>query len=147
MTIKGAAIVAIHPVPDPAAIRILVVDDHHDLCELLEMVILSEPGMYLTKVLHRADSVIEELDRQPADVVLIDLNMPGRPPLPVIGEIRTHFPGTRIIAFSAYDDQESVNSALQAGASGYISKMQGLQSIMSGVRRVAGGQRDEVLLK
>jgi DNA-binding NarL/FixJ family response regulator len=146
MNKERAAIVA-QPVPEAAGIRILVVDDHHDLCELLEMVINTEPGMHLTKVLHRADGVIDELQKDPADIVLIDLNMPGRAPLPVIEEIRDRFPGTRIIAFSAYDDQESVDSALRAGASGYISKMQGLQSIMSGVRRVAGGHMGEVLLK
>ena len=128
-----------------ADIRVLVVDDHHDLCELLEMVINSEPGMQLTKVLHRADTVLEELAAGGTDIVLIDLNMPGRQPLPVIEEISRQYPEIRIIAFSAYDDQESVDMALKAGASGYISKMQGLQTIMSGVRRVARGETGEVL--
>lgn len=127
-----------------ANIRVLVVDDHRDLCELLGMVINSESGMELTKVLHRADAVMDELTSGGTDIVLIDLNMPGRQPLSVIEEISELYPQIRIIACSAYDDQESVDMALKAGASGYISKMQGLQTIMSGVRRVARGETGEI---
>jgi DNA-binding NarL/FixJ family response regulator len=128
------------PEGESAIIKVLVVDDHRDLCELLEMAINSERDMKMTTMLHRADDVLQEIERDRPHILIIDLCMPGRQPLSVIREVSDRYPQTRSIAFSAYDDQETVNEAMAAGAAGYISKMQGLQSIMAGVRKVINGE-------
>ncbi len=124
---------------DKSIIKVLLVDDHQDLCELLHLAIRNERDMQLTSMLHRADGVLEEVRRHRPDVLIIDLCMPGKQPLLVIREVSDQYPDTRAIAFSAYDDQQSVDEAMAAGAAGYISKMQGLQSIVAGVRRIARG--------
>lgn len=124
-------------------INVLVAEDNLDLCKLLEMALNSQPDMRVIRSLHRADTILEELERLQPHVLIIDLSMPGKQPLHVISEVADQFPDIQTIAFSAHDDQDSVNRAMMAGAADYVSKMQGLQSLMAGVRRVAAETASE----
>lgn len=115
----------------------MIADDNLDFCKLLGIAINSQPDMRVISTLHRADSIFEEVERLSPHILIVDLSMPGKQPLTAIQETSQKFSSTQIIAFSAHDDQETIDKVLTSGAVRYISKMQGLQSILSGIRLVA----------
>lgn len=125
---------------EPSIVEVLIAEDNQDFSRLLKIAIDSQTDMRVTCSLPRADSILKEIERLQPHVLIIDLSMPGKQPLLVIREAADQFPAIRTIAFSAHDDQETIDRVLRAGAAGYISKMQGLQSIITGVRQAASGE-------
>jgi DNA-binding NarL/FixJ family response regulator len=121
-------------------IRLLVVDDSRDLLDVLRLTVRREPDIEVVGALESADRVLEVLGECGADVVLIDLTMPGKPPLEAVREVGERFPAVRTVVYSGYDDAETVRQAAEAGARGFASKHHDLQTVLDIVRRVAGGE-------
>lgn len=121
-------------------INVLVVDDAQDLTILYLNLINSEPDMACVGTLDSADGLTEEVDGKHVDVVLLDFTMAGKPPLEAIGELAESSPKTRVLVFSGYDDPATLNKALDAGAWGLVSKHEDPMSVITAIRRVAGGE-------
>lgn len=73
------------------------------------------------------------------DVVLLDIRLPGISGIETTRRIREHHPGVRVLMVSAYDDDEYVRGALNAGAAGYLSKSAPGRELVEAVRAVAAG--------
>jgi DNA-binding NarL/FixJ family response regulator len=84
-----------------------------------------------------ADGLADEVERCRPDVVVLDLSMPGSPPLAMIRELAERHPLCRVIAYSGRDDELTVASALGAGAWECISKNNDPHDILHAIRRVA----------
>jgi two-component system NarL family response regulator len=125
---------------EPKPIRLLVVDDSRDLLDVFSLTARREPDIKVVGALESADRVLELLEEPGADVVLIDLTMPGKPPLDAVREMGERFPAVRAVAFSGYDDAETVRLAARAGAQGFASKHLDLAEVLEIVRRVARGE-------
>ena len=120
-------------------IRVLVVDDHtivrDGICALLalagdiEVVGESANGSEALKM-------VKEL--QP-NVVLMDMAMPIMGGLEATRRIRREFPRTRVLVLTQYDDKEYVFPIIEAGASGFISKVAASSELASGIRSVYAG--------
>jgi DNA-binding NarL/FixJ family response regulator len=68
---------------------------------------------------------------------MLDLTMPGRPPLDALRDLCTAVPETRVIAFSGHDDQRTTDEAIRAGAWELISKHCDPVDVINAIRRVA----------
>lgn len=126
-------------------VRVLLVDDSNDLANMLARWIRSQPGLSVVGVLNCATGLADEIVTREADVVMLDLVMPGPAPLDAIWEIRAKAPHCRVLAFSGYDDTETRATALAAGAHDLVSKSTQPQDIVSAIRRAAAareGPRD-----
>ncbi len=86
-------------------------------------------------------TLFDALRHTPADCLLIDVTMPDFEPFAAIKEIRMHFPCTKILIVSAYDDDIYVQGLLQLGANGYHLKDQPLSDLRLAVQRVIAGER------
>jgi DNA-binding NarL/FixJ family response regulator len=127
--------------PDTTAlIRLLVVDDSRDLLDVMTLTVRREPDIEVVGTLESADGVLNLLEERGADVVLIDLTMPGKPPLDAVREVCERFPAVRTVVYSGYDDAETIRQAAGAGATGFVSKHHDLRAVLDIVRRVAGGE-------
>ena len=80
------------------------------------------------------------IERRRPDVALVDFKMPAGGGPRVAREVSRSFPGTRVVALSAYEDQNSVFQMLRAGAVGYLVKGAPLVEIVDTIRRAARGQ-------
>lgn len=130
-------------------IRVLCVDDHTSLPEMLGLCIAAEPDMVSVGSLHTADDLTAEVERTNADVVLLDLSMPGKDPLDAVRELaaarrngvggRRSVGGAHVIAFSGRSDQRALTSAIEAGVKGYVSKIAEISSVLRAIREVAHG--------
>ena len=120
-------------------IRVLVVDDHtivrDGICALLALVGDIE-------VVGEASNGTEALklvqDLEP-DVVLMDIAMPIMGGLEATRRIRKEFPRTRVLVLTQYDDKEFVFPIIEAGASGFISKVAASSELAAGIRSVCQG--------
>ena len=77
--------------------------------------------------------------REQPDVALVDVRMPGGGASAARG-ITSCAPGTRVLAFTAHDDRETVLQMLEAGAIGYLLKGDSIDEIVEAIHRAADGQ-------
>jgi DNA-binding NarL/FixJ family response regulator len=121
-------------------IRVLVVDDHaivrDGICSLLALAGDMEVVGEATNGLEGLEKVSELLP----DVVLMDIAMPVMGGLEAIRRIRKEFAGTKILALTQYDDKEHVFPAIQAGATGFVSKTAASSELAHGIRAVFAGE-------
>jgi DNA-binding NarL/FixJ family response regulator len=123
-----------------AVIRLLLVEDSRDLTDVIALTVRHEKGIELVGVLHAADTMTDAVAEHEPDVVLIDLSMPGKPPLEAVREAARARPETRSIVYSGYDDPDVLREAEQAGAAGFVSKHKDFSEVLAVVRRVAAGE-------
>src|SRR5438552_2900001 len=121
-------------------IRVLCVDDSQDLCTMFAAFIDSEPDLENVGILNSADGLPEAIKHHRPDVVLLDLTMPGRDPLEALEEASKAHPESRIVIVSGYDDAERINTAIDRGAWGFVSKHGNAKQVIQCIRKVAGGE-------
>lgn len=122
-------------------IRILIADDHYVVRMGLIALVNTEPDMEV--VAEAADGVeaLELFARHDPDLALLDLCMPIKSGIQATVEIRNQFPEARILMLTAFDGDEDIHKALQAGAQGYVLKSSSGEKLLPALRAVAAGQR------
>ena len=124
----------------PEPVRLLLVDDHPLFRKGMRVLLDSVAGFELAgEAASGPEAVARCLDLLP-DVVLMDLQMPGRTGLEATREIVAASPVTRILVVTLFEDDDSVFAALRAGAHGYILKDATEDEMVRAIRAVAGGQ-------
>jgi DNA-binding NarL/FixJ family response regulator len=121
-------------------IRVYCVDDTALVRDALRVRLSVEAGIDLVGEAGDADGLVQESLRLRPDVVLLDLRMPGMPPLEALTHLTKACPDTRTLVLSGQVDENDVDRAIEAGAWGYILKTDGPETIVRGIRAVARGQ-------
>ena len=120
--------------------RILCVDDHVEIRRLFELVMRDSPEFEVVGTSDGAEELEARVEELAPDVVVLDLSMYGRDPLDAMRSVKQHLPATRFLVSSSLDDPETIDRALQAGATGYLVKEGDFDALADAIRRVA---RDE----
>lgn len=123
----------------PNTISVLVVDDHRVFAEALGVAIGLDPELSVDVATTTFDAV-EAVRRIQPDVILLDLEMPGGGGLGTIPQIRAAHPSSRIVVISAYEDDIQKARALEAGAVGFVSKLQPMAELTDAVRAARAGE-------
>jgi CheY-like chemotaxis protein len=111
--------------------------EHRAALPWQEARLLAEPDLEFAGSLHNLERVAEEAERLKASIVLVDIEIPGPDVFEVILDLARRCPSVRPIVLSAYVRDHYIDSALAAGAWGYLSKSDDPASIMEGIRKVA----------
>jgi two-component system, NarL family, invasion response regulator UvrY len=74
-----------------------------------------------------------------ADVILLDISMPGRSGLDVLKQIKAKWPKTRLLVLSLHPEDQYAMRVLRAGASGYLTKESASDQLITAIRKVASG--------
>lgn len=112
-------------------VRILVVDDDAALSEMLQMVLRQEG--FETLRCATGDAALQEFRASRPDLVLLDLNLPGRDGVAVCRDIRAES-GVPIIMLTAKSDTSDVVSGLEAGADDYVAKPFSAKELIARIR-------------
>lgn len=120
-------------------IRLLVADDHPVVREGLRRILDETPGMRVVGEARDGDEVLEQVGRQPADVLLLDVSMPGPGFLGVLEAVRVREPTLRVLVLSVHPEDQYAVRALRAGAAGYLTKDHSPEALVEAIRKVALG--------
>jgi hemolysin D len=120
-------------------IKILIVDDQLVIREKLQMALEKQPDFQVVGSAVDGDDAIRQVGLLNPDVVLLDIEMPGKDGLAAATEIRNSFPGTRTVMLTSCNDVKSIRAALQNGAHGYLVKQEIDSSMMELIRSVSKG--------
>jgi DNA-binding NarL/FixJ family response regulator len=125
---------------EPAsALQLLIADDSQPFRTGLAALVASVDGMTVAGEATNGDEAIAlALDLQP-DVVLMDLNMPGRNGIEATRAIVSSAPHIAVLILTMHEDDESVFAAVQAGARGYLVKGARQAELLRAIRSVADG--------
>jgi two-component system, NarL family, invasion response regulator UvrY len=119
--------------------RILIADDHAIVRSGLRQILLSEPDL---NVAGEARNGIEALDlilREPWDVVVLDVGMPGRSGIDILREVRRERPHLPVLILSIHPEDQYAVRAIKAGASGYLTKDSAPEELVVAIRKVLRG--------
>ena len=121
-------------------IRLLIADDHPVVREGLRRVVESAAFQVVGEATN-GDDLLSRAAEVQADVVLLDITMPGPGFVEVIQRLRLLRPNLRVLVLSVQPEDQFGLRVLQAGAAGYLSKSQSPEQLVAAIRRVVGGGR------
>ncbi len=123
-----------------SAIGLVVVDDQATVREALAVMLdLADDVDVIGTATNGAEALDVVAEKAP-NVVLMDLNMPVMGGVEATGRIRSEHPDVVVLVLTTFDDDESILAALQAGASGYLTKDADRATILQAVRAADHGQ-------
>jgi DNA-binding NarL/FixJ family response regulator len=121
-------------------IRVLAVDDHPVVRAGLAQLLEAADDIALIGVAEDGERALAMLREQEADVVLMDLEMPGVDGIQATARIRREHPRTQLVILTTFSDSERVLDALDAGAVGYLLKGADPGELLQGIRAAARGE-------
>jgi two-component system, NarL family, invasion response regulator UvrY len=122
-------------------IRILIADDHPIVRAGLRRIAEDDRGIMVTAEAPSGDAALVALREHVADVVLLDVSMPGTPFTVTLRRLREEHPTVRILVLSAHPEDQWAVRALRGGASGYLTKDHSPEQLLDAIRRVHRGGR------
>ncbi len=125
-------------------LRILIVDDNAFVREGLAAIIGRQSDMEVVGEAGNGAEAVTLYCRHQPDVTLMDLRMPIMDGIAATHAIRKEFPEARILVVTTFVEDESITSALHAGAAGYVLKDAPMAQIMEAIR-ATGGQAEPVV--
>src|ERR1051325_1825769 len=122
-------------------IRALIIDDHEIVRRGLKQVFGDEFSELEIGEAENSRAALELITTQDWDIVLLDINIPGRNGLEALGEIKRLRPRTPVLVVSAYPEEEFAIRSFKLGASGYLSKSNAADEVAVAARKVMAGGR------
>jgi DNA-binding NarL/FixJ family response regulator len=120
-------------------IRVSIVEDLAEVREGLVDLVQSDEELSMVSSFKDAESAAQKLPELKADIVLMDINLPGMSGIDCIRSIKERCPGTQFMMFTVYENDEKVLEALQAGATGYLLKRTKPEQILESIKELNQG--------
>ena len=122
-------------------IRILIVDDHPVVVAGLTSMLSTQAGMEVVGSASSGEEALEMLRAKPADLLLLDLRMPGMNGIDTLHALTRSKVDVRVIILTSYETDEDIYRAVQAGAQGYLLKDAPQSDMIDAIRAVHAGSR------
>jgi len=120
-------------------IRVVVVDDHALHRDGTRQILEAHPDFQVVGEAASGEVALALVNQLRPDVVLMDIRLPGINGIEATRKLAQDHPEVRVLMVSAYDEDEYVRGALEAGAAGYLRKTAPGKELVEAVRAVAGG--------
>ena len=120
-------------------ILVSIVEDHEPLRQIMAEWIGQAPDMKLGRTYPDAETALADLPQHPADVVLMDINLPGIDGIECVRQLKALLPATQFVMVTVYMDADRIFKALAAGATGYLLKRSSHTELLQAIREVAAG--------
>lgn len=122
-------------------IRVLLIDDHPIVRSGVRALLERVDDIQIVGEAESGVDAVRLIEQLSPDVLLLDMEMPGKSGVEVAREIKEANLPVSILALSAYDDEEYIRNLLIEGAAGYLTKEEAPDAIVEAVRGVANGEK------
>ena len=122
-------------------IRVFLVDDHTLIRDGLRKLLEAQPDFAVVGEADNGQALLDQLPALPADVVLLDLNMPVLDGLATTHRLHAEYPDLRILLLSMMTHERTIGEAMAAGAHGYVLKNADKYEVVAALKGVAAGKR------
>lgn len=121
--------------------RVLIVDDHDIVREGVKQIVSETNDIVVAGEARSGAEAIERVREGMCDVVILDLNLPDRPGLDVLTQLRAAAPSMPIVVFSMHEQVSYASRALKSGALAYVTKSTAREHLVPAIRKVTRGER------
>lgn len=121
-------------------ISLIVVDDHPMFLAGLQQLFKKQLDFEVIGVAEGAAQLETLLQGRAPTLILMDIEMPGGDGIEATAFVRKHFPSTKVVILTGYDNPDLIFRALKAGAVGYLLKNSRPKDILETLRKVAAGE-------
>lgn len=120
-------------------IRVAIYEDNNSLREILSSIIRESSEFELAGEFGHCLDVVKNTEVFKPDVIIMDIDLPGRTGIEGVREVKAIFPEVEIIMNIIFDDDEKIFNALKAGATGYLLKKSSLSTLLTVIKEVKNG--------
>ncbi|HET6824606.1 MAG TPA: response regulator transcription factor [Amnibacterium sp.] len=121
-------------------VRVLLAEDHPLYRAGLRLMLEGAPDLEVVGEAASVPELLTEIGATDADVVVLDVAMPGGDGIDAIRALHERRPGLAVLILTMFDDAGSARRAMRAGASGYLVKGASGDDVLAAVRAVGAGQ-------
>jgi DNA-binding NarL/FixJ family response regulator len=125
--------------PEQAVIKVAIIEDQVKFRQCLEVLIDGTEGFQCAGAFRSMEEALDKISRDPPDVVLADIGLPGMSGIEGVRVLSASHPGLQVLMLTVYDDDERIFDALCAGACGYLLKKTPPSRLLEAVKEAAGG--------
>ncbi len=123
-------------------IKILLVDDHQIVRDGIKAMLLPvKDEIEIAAEASNGAEAVQMIEKEPYDVVLMDINMPELNGIDATEIIKKRHPATRILALTMHAEEGFIVNMIKAGADGYILKESGRDELVNAIKAVRGGKK------
>jgi DNA-binding NarL/FixJ family response regulator len=123
------------------AIKLFIVDDHYMVIEGIHSLLQNEKDIEWMGHATNAISCLAFLQHQKPDVILMDINLPGKSGIDLCREVKELYPAVNILGLSTFNQQSFIEKMMNSGASGYVIKNATQQELMEAIHTVVKGKQ------
>lgn len=120
-------------------IKVAIVEDETRFRQSLRRVIESKPDFSCVAEYATGAEALEKIPKNPADVVLMDLNLPDFSGAEVTAQLKAQLPDLSVVILTVYNDADHIFKALRAGAGGYLLKQATAAEILEAIAEAHRG--------
>ena len=121
--------------------KFLITDDHEVVRQGVRQILAEEFGPATFGEAANTADLLFQVGKEPWDLVLLDINMPGRNGLEALVELKKQRPRLPVLVLSMFSEREYALRALKAGAAGYLTKDSLGRELVDAAKKVLAGQR------
>jgi DNA-binding NarL/FixJ family response regulator len=120
-------------------IKILIADDHAIVREGLKQIVGEEKDIIVSGEAATASELMELLQKESFDLVILDINMPGKSGLEALKEIKIEHPTLPVLILSMYSEDQYGLRVIRAGAAGFLKKVSAPEELVKAIRLIKDG--------
>jgi len=122
-----------------AMINILIADDHAIVREGLKQIVAEEKDILVTGEASNSGELMDLLRNKSFDLIILDINMPGKSGLEALKEIKIEFTDLPVLILSMYSEDQYGLRAIRAGAAGFLKKVSAPEELVKAIRLIKDG--------
>ena len=126
--------------PVKQIIKVIIADDHKIFLEGLSSLLKEFKEIKIVATAANGDEVLKILEKQDADIVMTDINMPEMDGFTLSKEIKKNYPDIKIIALTMHNDGGIISRMIKNGISGYVLKDTGKEELLNAIKTVSAGE-------
>ncbi len=122
-------------------LNVIIADDHQVIREGIKRIINSEIDMKVIAEVETGEALLSAISNEDYDIVILDVGLPGRSGIEILGDLRKLQPKLPVLIFSMQPEERIAIRAIKAGANAYLSKDTPSKELLTAIRTISGGRK------